>query len=63
MNEKALKKVYMNSLALGKLSAKGGAGLGILTIALKSDNNLKFNFERINDDLTYFNMNIMVNAN
>ncbi len=63
LNERALKKVYMNSLAMGKLSAKGGAGLGILTIALKSDNNLKFNFEKINDDLTFFNMNIKVSAN
>ena len=63
LNERALKKMYMNSLAMGKLSAKGGAGLGILTIALKSDNNLKFNFERINDDLTFFNMDIRVSAN
>lgn len=63
LNQKALKKVYMNSLAMGKLSAKGGAGLGILTIALKSDNNLKFNFEKINEELTFFNMDIRVSAN
>lgn len=63
LKERALKKAYMNMLSLGKLSKKGGAGLGILTIALKSENNLKFNFEKINDDLTFFNMDIKVSAN
>jgi len=63
LNERALKKVYLNSLAMGKLSVKGGAGLGILTIALKSNNNLKFNFEKVNEDLTFFNMDIKVSAN
>ncbi|MEO6882428.1 MAG: SiaB family protein kinase [Bacteroidia bacterium] len=46
-NEKELKKSYMEVLSEGSLSAKGGAGLGFLTIALKSENNIRFNFEKV----------------
>jgi len=59
----AIRKIYLNSLAFGKLTEKGGAGLGLITIALKSDNNMKFGFEKINDNLTLFNLNVKVSAN
>jgi len=59
----AIRKIYLNSLAFGKLTAKGGAGLGLITIALKSDNNVQFEFEKINDNLTLFNVNVKVSAN
>ena len=63
LNIKTLKKMYLGSLAKGRLSDKGGAGLGILTIALKSENNVKFDFEKVNSDLTFFNLNITISAN
>jgi len=63
MNPIALKKIYMNSLTLGKLSKKGGAGLGLVTIALKSENNVKYDFEKVNGELTFFNLHVKVSAN
>lgn len=59
----AIRKVYLNSLSYGELSEKGGAGLGLITIALKSDNKLQFGFDKINDNLTLFNLNVKVSAN
>jgi len=63
LKPKAIRKIYLNSLAFGKLTEKGGAGLGLITIALKSDNNLQFDFEKVNDNLTLFNLNVRVSAN
>ena len=59
----AIRKIYLNSLSFGKLTERGGGGLGLITIALKSDNNMQFVFEKINENLTLFNMNIKVSAN
>ena len=63
LNANAIRKIYLNSLTYGKLTDKGGAGLGLITIALKSDNKLQFGFEKINENLTLFNLNVKVNAN
>ena len=63
MKPNDIRKIYLDSLTYGKLTEKGGAGLGLITIALKSDNNLKFGFEKINDNLTLFNLNVKVSAN
>ncbi|MBL4657178.1 MAG: SiaB family protein kinase [Flavobacteriales bacterium] len=59
----AIRKIYLNSLSYGKLTEKGGAGLGLITIALKSDNKLQFGFDKINENLTLFNLNVKVSAN
>lgn len=50
----ALKQFYMEHLEKNELSAKGGAGLGFITIAMKSGNKLKVNFEKINDGYSMF---------
>jgi len=54
LNERELKKLYMEILSEGSLSAKGGAGLGFITIALKSENNMRFSFEKADDDYSVF---------
>lgn len=59
----AIREIYLNSLSFGKLTEKGGGGLGLITIALKSDNKLRFAFEKINENLTLFNLNVRVSAN
>ena len=56
LNETDLKKQYMEVLSNGELSAKGGAGLGFLTIALKSNNNIDFEFEALNKDYSLFSL-------
>ena len=50
----ALKQYYMEHLENNELSAKGGAGLGFITIAMKSGNKLSYEFAKINDNASLF---------
>jgi hypothetical protein len=56
LSDTDLKKQYMDVLSNGELSAKGGAGLGFLTIALKSSNNIDFDFETLNKEYSLFSL-------
>jgi hypothetical protein len=56
LGDSDLKKQYMDVLSNGELSAKGGAGLGFLTIALKSNNNIDFDFEMLNKEYSLFSL-------
>ncbi|MGZ3884094.1 MAG: SiaB family protein kinase [Bacteroidia bacterium] len=61
-NEPAeLKSYYMEHLDKNEISDKGGAGLGFITIAMKSGNKLGFDFSRINDTLSLFMLRSTVN--
>lgn len=53
-DEKALKAHYLNHLENNELSDKGGAGLGFITIGMKSGNKLKIDFKKINDSTSLF---------
>lgn len=57
----ALKTYYMEHLEKNELSEKGGAGLGFITIAMKSGNKLGSGFFTINDNLSLFTLNSTVN--
>jgi hypothetical protein len=61
-DEKALKQYYMEHLANNEISEKGGAGLGFITIAMKSGNKLKTEFNKINDDYSLFQLTSSVNV-
>ena len=50
----ALKQYYMEHLENNQLSEKGGAGLGFITIAMKSGNKLTYEFNKINDETALF---------
>ncbi len=56
LSDSDLKKRYLDVLSNGELSAKGGAGLGFLTIALKSQNNIDFDFEILNKEYSLFSL-------
>ena len=56
LSETELKQEYLDVLTNGELSKKGGAGLGFLTIALKSNGNLQFEFKPLNDNYSLFSM-------
>jgi hypothetical protein len=56
LNNTDLKNLYIQVLSNGELSAKGGAGLGFLTIALKSENKIDFDFEMLNKDYSLFSL-------
>ena len=50
----------MAVLTNGIISNKGGAGLGFITMAMKSKNKLKYLFEEINDKLSCFTVEVKV---
>ena len=49
-----VKEYYMKVLGNGLLSEKGGAGLGFITMCLKSKSKLTYNFHNCKDDFSYF---------
>lgn len=59
-DEKSLKEYYMNHLTNNEISDKGGAGLGFITIAMKSGNKLKVVFEKISDEFSLFELTSVV---
>ena len=60
-DEKALKAYYLEHLENNTISDKGGAGLGFITIGMKSGNKLKVDFRKINDDFSLFTLTSSVN--
>ena len=57
-----LKTYYLQHLENNTLSDKGGAGLGFITIGMKSGNKLRAEFEKINNDRSVFLMEATINA-
>ncbi len=57
-----LKSYYINHLEKNELSEKGGAGLGFITIAMKSGNKLNFAFDRISELHSLFKLEAAVNV-
>lgn len=55
-DEKGLKAYYLEHLENNTLSEKGGAGLGFITIGMKSGNKLKVDFQKINDQFSLFTL-------
>ena len=60
-DEKALKAYYLEHLENNTMSEKGGAGLGFITIGMKSGNKLKVDFKKINDQFSLFTLTSAVN--
>lgn len=58
----ALKAYYLEHLEKNELSDKGGAGLGFITIGMKSGNKLATRFEEINEKRSMFLMEVSINA-
>lgn len=56
-----LKNYYLQHLETNELSDKGGAGLGFITIGMKSGNKLGVIFEKINDTRSLFVMEVTIN--
>lgn len=60
MNERQLKSHYMEVLANDQYSIKGGAGLGLITIAIKCHNQFTFEEIPINDHISLFTMSTII---
>ena len=61
-NPADLKAYYLEHLEKNELSDKGGAGLGFITIGMKSGNKLAIQFEQINEKRSMFMMEVTINA-
>jgi len=57
-----IKKIYRNILAEGKLSVKGGAGLGIIDMAIKSGNKLDYEFIPTGSDISFYILKTQISA-
>jgi len=60
-DEKQVKALYMEVLTNGIISNKGGAGLGFITMAMKSKNKLNFSVQEIDESLSCFSLEIKIN--
>lgn len=60
MNVDEIKAMYMETLSNGIMSSKGGAGLGFITIALKSNHKIGYEAVQVSDDLVFFTQHIQI---
>jgi len=60
MDKDELKLYYQDSLNSSMVSAKGTAGLGMIDIARKSGNKLDFAFLKINEETSFFCLNVKI---
>lgn len=54
------KRMYVDILTNGEISKKGGAGLGFITMAMKSKNKLNFYIDKIDKSLSCFTLDILI---
>jgi hypothetical protein len=54
LSPEELKVYYQEMLINGEISSKGGAGLGLIAMARKTGNKLIFDFQKVNDKISYF---------
>lgn len=60
MDQDQIKKLYKSVLAEGKISEKGGGGLGMIDIARKSGEKLDFGFIPFGEEKSFFSLNVKV---
>lgn len=63
MNKEELKEYYKEILNNEEFSEKGGGGLGMIDIARKSGQKLNFQFVPVDDNFTFFSLNVKIANN
>lgn len=63
LDKDGLKQLYKQQIKEGRLSNKGGAGLGFIDIAKKTGNKLDYSFISINEDVSFFVFNSKISRN
>ncbi len=58
LSRKELKTLYKQKIRENHISHKGGAGLGLITMALKSINPLNYHIKQMNKNYSYFTLTI-----
>ncbi len=56
LNANSLKEYYNEIITNGLVSENSGAGLGMIRISLKSNSRINYSLEKLETDLYYFNM-------
>jgi hypothetical protein len=60
LSREELKDMYKYVLNHQKLSPKGGGGLGLIDIAKKTGNKMKYIFHKYNEDYYFFNLGVFI---
>jgi hypothetical protein len=60
MDETTLRKLYIEVLCNEEFSHKGGAGLGLITIAKRANQGIKYSFHSIDEHFGYFTLEVEV---
>ena len=55
-----LKTLYIETLTNGQISKKGGAGLGIIIMAMKSKNKIDYKTFSIENNLSILSLNVKI---
>lgn len=63
LDRDGLKKLYKQQIKEGRLSNKGGAGLGFIDIAKKTGNILHYTFIPVNDAFSFFVLSCQISRN
>ncbi|NHB69915.1 SiaB family protein kinase [Perlabentimonas gracilis] len=61
-SKEELKEMYKKQIKEGKLSSKGGAGLGLIDIARKTGETLNYQFLQLDGENFYFILKVEINA-
>jgi len=61
LNKNNLRDYYREVLGNGIVSDKGTAGLGMIDIARKSGNKLEYEFLEIDNEFSFFSLNVKIN--
>jgi hypothetical protein len=56
LDKEGLKQLYKDIIKNNDLSNKGGAGLGFVDMARKSGQKLEYDFQAVNDKVTFFSL-------
>lgn len=60
LSPRNLRSSFLDKLSTGKWSAKGTAGLGLLSIARRTDQKIRYSFNSVNDTQSHFNFQAVV---
>ena len=63
LDRDGLKLLHTEVLTNGTISERGGAGLGLIEIAMKSRNKIDFEFSKYNTELSFFAMRVKLSLN
>jgi len=60
LDKEELRELFKKKLSSGRISEKGGAGLGFIDIRRKSNNKLEYNFLEIDDKNVFYILNTVI---